>query len=444
MATNKGDVALGSGSVTSAPSTGAYTLNGGTVAATSAAAVVSVGAVGQERQITNVAAGVVSATSTDAVNGSQFFTVASAVNTLGSGVATALGGGATVAADGTVTAPAYIVGGTTYNDVGGAIAALDTAGAGNIDVNNTASLASPVASGTNSTAVSPGATASGADSFAAGKTATASGDQSVALGSGATASGVSATALGDGATATGDDSTALGQNTLASGLRSTASGYGATASGDSSVAIGDSATSTGTNSVALGAGSTDGGQANVVSVGAAGAERKITNVAAGAVTATSTEAVNGGQLFSTNQQVAALTTTANGALQRSGGTMTGSIDMGGKSITNLAAPVNSGDAANKAYVDSMVVGMTSDVNNAFKAIDRANGGIAMAMAMGGLTMPDNKTIAVNASMGFFQDRQAFAVQGAARVDPNWVVNGAIGFTEDGGQIGGRVGITAAW
>ena len=225
-------------------------------------------------------------------------------------------------------------------------------------------------------------------------------------------------------------------------MSSTALGDGATASGDSGVAIGDGATSTGTNSVALGAGSTDGGQANVVSVGTAGAERKITNVAAGAVTAASTEAVNGGQLFSTEQKVAALDTAA---LKKTGGTMTGNIDMQNTySITNLRTPVNPGDAANKAYVDSLVVGMTSDVNKAFKAIDKANGGIAMAMAMGGLTIPDNKTVAVNASMGFFQDRQAFAVQGAARVDPNWVVNGALGFTEDGEQIGGRVGITAAW
>ncbi len=209
--------------------------------------------------------------------------------------------------------------------------------------------------------------------------------------------------------------------------------------------MGDGATSTGTNSVALGAGSTDGGKANTVSVGAPGSERTITNVAAGAVAKGSTDAINGDQFYTATQKVAAVSKVASNALQKGGGTMSGNIDMGGQyRMKNLAGPVDAGDAANKGYVDSIAVGLKSDINRAFKAIDQANGGIAMAMAMGGLTMPDSKTFAVNASMGFFEDRQAFAVQAAARIDPNWIVNGAIGFTEDGGQIGGRVGITAAW
>lgn len=43
---------------------------------------------------------------------------------------------------------------------------------------------------------------------------------------------------------------------------------------------------------------------------------------------------------------------ANSFLQLSGGTMTGVIDMGGKSITNVADPENDTDAVNKAYVDN--------------------------------------------------------------------------------------------
>ena len=124
--------------------------------------------------------------------------------------------------------------------------------------------------------------------------------------------------------------------------------------------------------------------------------------------------------------------------------MSGDIDMGGRSITNLADPVNAGDAVNKGYVDNVAVSLKSDINRAFKQIDKANGGVAIAMALGGLTMPDSKTFAVNASFGFFEDKQAFAAQAAVRVDPNWTVNGGIGFVADGGQIGGRLGITAAW
>ncbi len=90
-------------------------MNGGTPAATAPASVVSVGAPGSERQITNVASGVVSATSTDAINGSQLFTVAAAANNLGLSTAAAIGGGMTVNADGTTaTAPSITVGAATY------------------------------------------------------------------------------------------------------------------------------------------------------------------------------------------------------------------------------------------------------------------------------------------------------------------------------------------
>jgi len=47
----------------------------------------------------------------------------------------------------------------------------------------------------------------------------------------------------------------------------------------------------------------------------------------------------------------ALRTLAEGALPKTGGTMTGPISMGSKKITDLAAPTNGADAATKAYVD---------------------------------------------------------------------------------------------
>ena len=66
-------------------------------------AVVSVGTEGTERQIVNVAAGQINATSTDAINGSQLYSVQDNLNNLGTSVTTVLGGDANLAANGTVT-----------------------------------------------------------------------------------------------------------------------------------------------------------------------------------------------------------------------------------------------------------------------------------------------------------------------------------------------------
>jgi autotransporter adhesin len=69
------------------------------------------------------------------------------------------------------------------------------------------------------------------------------------------------------------------------------------------VALGSKSSVSAANSVALGAGSVA-DQVDTVSVGSASSQRKITNVAAGAVTTTSTDAVNGSQLAATNATVA--------------------------------------------------------------------------------------------------------------------------------------------
>ena len=70
-------------------------------------------------KIVNVAKGDVTQTSTDAVNGSQLWGVSSSV-------ATHFGGGSTINADGTVSAPTYNIRGGTYHNVGDALSAVDT------------------------------------------------------------------------------------------------------------------------------------------------------------------------------------------------------------------------------------------------------------------------------------------------------------------------------
>ena len=93
-------VAIGAGSTTDASNT------------------VSVGNSATKRKIVNMAAGAISNTSTDAINGSQLYTISDSV-------AKRLGGGATVGSDGTVTAVSYALRSGTYNNVGDALSGID-------------------------------------------------------------------------------------------------------------------------------------------------------------------------------------------------------------------------------------------------------------------------------------------------------------------------------
>ena len=121
-------VALGAGSTTSAANTtGPYTLNSSYTAAglpNAANGTVSVGAAGKERQIQNVAAGVISATSTDAINGSQLYATNNYMNNFAGDVKTKLGGNAALGNDGHLTMTN--IGGTGKDNVNDAIAAANT------------------------------------------------------------------------------------------------------------------------------------------------------------------------------------------------------------------------------------------------------------------------------------------------------------------------------
>ena len=126
-ASHEYSVALGRGSKTSDIHTGDYTLNNSYTAAglpNAANGTVSVGSAGKERQIQNVAAGVISATSTDAINGSQLYATNNYLSNLAGGVKNVLGGNAAVDNAGNVTMSN--IGGTGKGNVNDAIAAANT------------------------------------------------------------------------------------------------------------------------------------------------------------------------------------------------------------------------------------------------------------------------------------------------------------------------------
>ena len=131
----------------------------------------------------------------------------------------------------------------------------------------------------------------------------------------ATAADSSATAAStsaDNATssATAADSSATAASTSASSAASSATVADSSATEASISASSAASSATAANSVAIGAGSVA-DEENTVSVGSPGNERKITNVAAGEVSATSTDAVNGSQLYSVASSVSNLSNRVN-------------------------------------------------------------------------------------------------------------------------------------
>ena len=186
------------------------------------------------------------------------------------------------------------------------------------------------------TAIGTDATASNTDAIAIGRKSNASGSTSIGFGYNTQSTATNTVAIGTDVSATAESAIALGRKTMASALNATAVGPIANASGKYSSAFGMSAAASkenslalGTNanasldkSVALGSDSTTAtnatsqgsvviggktitwngaptvsGTGMQVSVGSAGAERQIKNVAAGEVSANSTDAINGSQLY---------------------------------------------------------------------------------------------------------------------------------------------------
>ncbi|EJX4024388.1 trimeric autotransporter adhesin SadA [Salmonella enterica] len=181
------------------------------------------------------------------------------------------------------------------------------------------------ASGASSTALGGYSLAESIGSVAlgAGAHTTSTAKYSMAVGTNAVASNLYAIALGTNANASGKNSIALGRDTVSSAERSLTVGLGANAASLDSmafgyntsvtsdaangIAFGSGAVTSAKNSVAIGSNSTA-TEENVVSVGSDALKRKIVNVGNGAISESSTDAVNGSQLFATNANVTQNTT----------------------------------------------------------------------------------------------------------------------------------------
>lgn len=170
-------------------------------------------------------------------------------------------------------------------------------------------------------------TQAGSQSIAIGDKAQATGDQSIAIGTGNVVAGKHSGAIGDPSTVKADNSYSVGNNNQFTDATQTdvfGVGNNITVTESNSVALGSNSAisagthagtqakksdgTAGTTTTAGATGTVKGfaGQTAVgaVSVGASGAERRIQNVAAGEVSATSTDAVNGSQLYKATQGIA--------------------------------------------------------------------------------------------------------------------------------------------
>lgn len=179
--------------------------------------------------------------------------------------------------------------------------------------------------GLRSQAYGDNAFASGDDSIALGTNATAIADQSIAIGLNSSVTGTSSLAVGANSVVSGDNALTLGANNTVSSNYVSVIGQNNTVDSNDVMILGNNITvSRGFDgAVVLGSGSTV-EKANptenivlnnvtytfagttpkaTVSVGAEGEERQVVNVAAGRITSTSTDAINGSQLYAVTEAV---------------------------------------------------------------------------------------------------------------------------------------------
>ncbi|EHN9931341.1 trimeric autotransporter adhesin SadA [Salmonella enterica] len=366
QATASGDDSAAFGNGAKAVGTNSVALGSGSIAQEDNS--VAVGNSTTQRQITYVAKGDINSTSTDAVTGAQIYS-------LSQSVADRLGGGASVNSDGTVNAPLYEVGTGIYNNVGSALSALNTS------ITNTeasvAGLAEDALLWDDSTSA-----------FSASHTGNASKITNLAAGTLAADStdAVNGSQLfdtnekvdqntADIATNTGS----INQNTADITANTDSINQNTTDIAANTTSINQNTTDIATNTTSINNLSnsvttlTDDALLWDAASGAFsakhnGSDSKITNLAAGTLAADSTDAVNGSQLFDTNEKVdqntADITTNTNSINQNTTdiATNTTSINNLSDSITTLADDALLWDAASGTFSASRS-GSASKITN---------------------------------------------------------------------------------
>jgi len=374
--------------------------------------------------LTNVKAGAVNATSTDAINGSQLHGTAQSI-------ADTIGGGTTVGADGRLANTAIDVHGQKYSTVEQAIQAAAAYGATDslavrYDLNSdgTPNFGSVTLGGTGAAPVKLTNVADGTSQYDAvnfgqlsalndkigdlddrvgglelrpgdpgngggtgtnpyfGATDQTAGGSSAAnpgTGTGNVAAG-SGSSVGTGA----NDGTAIGSGSKVAAGGGTAIGAGSAANGENATAIGQGSNATGSGSVAIGSGSVA-NEANTVSFG-------------------------------------------------------DGSDTGNRRIVNIADGINANDAATKGQLDRAVGGLAGQINDVSR---NAYSGIAAATALTMIPGVDpGKTLSFGVGGATYKGYQAVAFGGEARITQNLKMKAGVGLSSGGNTVG--VGASYQW
>ena len=338
------------------------------------------------------------------------------------------------------------------------------------------------ADGESALAIGNGSAATAANSIAIGAGNTVTGEKSIAIGFGHTVSGSHSGAFGDPDKIEGDDSYAVGNNVeIAKGNNKVfVLGNNVKETHSNSVFLGDSSAYTKAGASTAGMDeystnaedimTTDGKQvavaagdlnfagakpAGVVSVGAEGAERRIQNVAAGLISEKSTDAINGSQLYSVAQQVGKVSnggagpvqysnanspTTPNGGVPSNDVTIVGANQDAPVTVHNVAPGVEDTDAVNVSQLKQAMGNNKNWEPRINQVENRANAGVAQAMATAGLPqayLPGKSMFA--AGTGVYRGEMGYAVGVSSISDGgNWIVKGTAS-----GNSRGNFGATAA-
>ncbi|HAI3759103.1 TPA: adhesin, partial [Escherichia coli] len=344
---------------------------------------------GSSSQITNVAAGAVDATSSDAVNGSQLYTMSNSV-------ADALGGGSTVNTDGSISAPSYTIANADYDNVGDALDAIDSTlddallwdatagnnGAFNASHNGSASVITNVADGlvdANSNDAVNGSQLYATNMMINNFAGDTSNTYTEKNGTGINYIRTNDTGLTfHDASATGIGSTAVGYNSVASGASSIAIGQDSSSTIDTGIAIGSNSvsdrvivkssrsTSVTKNGVVIGYDTTDGELLGALSIGDDGKYRQIINIADGSE---AHDAVTVRQLQNAIGAVATTPTKyfhANSTAEDSLAVGTDSLAIGAKTAVNADAGIGIGlnTLVLTDAINGIAIGSNARVNHA--------------------------------------------------------------------------------